>query len=199
MNRIYVVCEELKAELKVTAQNVVTIGKVLQKEGYRKRGSYTWTIWTIKMILEQLVNGTPPEAISPNIQYPVALDMTEVRVINQELSSMNFIRSCRKIIRISSDILSSYCIGKAEQWDQLLSDGKGRHQTALKNLVIGVIDEEHLRPIILSTSIILKGENYGNQFDAVISTIAGCGKWFLVIYCLYVVYCSIDASKTGYF
>ena len=162
--------------MKVTAQTVVTIGKVLQKEGYRKRGSYTWTIWTIKMILEQLVNGTPPEAISPNIQYPVALDITEVRVINQELSSMNFIRSCRKIIRISSDILSSYCIGKAEQWDQLLSDGKGRHQPAFKNLVIGVIAEEHLRPIILSTSIILKGDISKQKVDSVLSTIAVCGK-----------------------
>ena len=162
--------------MKVTTQTVVTIDKVLQKEGSGRGGSYTWTIWTIKIILEQLVNGTPPEAISPNIQYPVALDITEVRVINQELTIMNFIRSCRKIIRISSDILSSYCIGKAEQRDQLLSDSKGRHQTALNNLVIGVINEERLRPIILSTSIILKGENSGNQFDAVLSTIAGCGK-----------------------
>ena len=64
-----------------------------------------------------------------------------------------------------------------EQWDQLLCDGTGRRQTALHNLVISVIDEKLLHPFILSTSIILEGDAYEKQVDAVLSTIAGCGKW----------------------
>ena len=46
-----VACEELKAELKVTAQPVVNIGKVLQKERSGKGGSYTCTIWMVQLIL----------------------------------------------------------------------------------------------------------------------------------------------------
>ena len=55
-----VVCEELEAELKVTAQPVVIIGKVIQKEGLWKGGSFTFPIWMVQLILEQLLNGTPP-------------------------------------------------------------------------------------------------------------------------------------------
>ena len=43
-----IVCEELKSELKVTSQPVVTIGTVLQKEGVGKGGSYTWPIYTVQ-------------------------------------------------------------------------------------------------------------------------------------------------------
>ena len=74
----------------------------------------------------------------------------------QDLPSMNFIRSCWTILRIIGETLVDYCIGKVEQWSQLFSDGTDRRQTALHNLVIGVINEEPLSPLILSTSTILK-------------------------------------------
>ena len=51
-----VIFEELKAEMKVTAKSVVAIGKVIQKEGSRKVGSYTWPIWMVQIILEKLLN-----------------------------------------------------------------------------------------------------------------------------------------------
>ena len=62
-----VVCEELKADLEITVQNIVTIWKVLQKEESGKGGSYTCLIWMVQLILEHLLNGTPPAAMSPNI------------------------------------------------------------------------------------------------------------------------------------
>ena len=54
----------------------------------------------------------------------------------------------------------------------------GRRHTDLQNLVIGFINEECLRILILSTSIILKGDISEQQVDAVLSTITGCGKQF---------------------
>ena len=60
-----------------------------------------------------------------------------------------------------------------EQWDQLFYDGLGRCQNDLHKCFIGVIDEEHLRPLILSTSIILKAETPDHQVDAVLSNILG--------------------------
>ena len=45
-------------------------------------------------------------------------------------------------------------------------------------MFIGVIDEERLCPLILSTSIILEGETSDKQVYDVLSTIAGCGKRF---------------------
>ena len=72
--------------MKVTAQPVVTIGKVIQKEGARKGGSYTYPIWLVQLILEHILNGTPPAAISPKIASQAALAMPGVRFIVQELS-----------------------------------------------------------------------------------------------------------------
>ena len=59
-----------------------------------------------------------------------------------------------------------------EKWDQLLSDGIGRCHNALNNLVIGVIDDKCLSPLILSTSIIMKGETSEHQVGPVVSTIS---------------------------
>ena len=70
-----VVCEELKEDLEVTAQHVVTIGKVIQKERSRKVGYYTWPIWVVQFILKNLVNGTPPASISPKIMSQASLAM----------------------------------------------------------------------------------------------------------------------------
>ena len=49
--------------MKLTAQPIVTIGKVLQKDGSGNGGPYNWTIWMLQLILEQIVNSMPPEAI----------------------------------------------------------------------------------------------------------------------------------------
>ena len=75
--------------MKVTDNPVVTIGKVLQKEGYRKGGSYTWPIWMVQLILEQLANRTPPADISPNIVFQAAPSMPAVKFIVRELPSIN--------------------------------------------------------------------------------------------------------------
>ena len=144
--------------MKVTAKPVAAIGKVIQKEGSRKVGSYTCPIWMVQLILEKLLNCTPLSAISPNISSQAALAVPGVRVIVKELTIINFIRSCRKFFRIIGETFAAYRIGKVEQCDKLLSDGTGRRQTYLHNLFIGVINEECLRPLILPTSIVLKGD-----------------------------------------
>ena len=136
-----VICGELKAELKVTSQPVVTFRKVLQKEGSRKGGSYNWPILMVQLISEQLVNVMPPAAMSPNIASTADIDMLGVRVILQELPSISFIRSFQTILRIIGETLAAYFIGKVEQRDKLFSGGTGRRQTALQYLVIGVIGE----------------------------------------------------------
>ena len=162
--------------MKVSTQPIVNVGKVLQKERSGKGGSYTWPICMLQLILKQLINGTLPAVISPNIVSQAALDMPRVKVIVKELPSTNFIRSCRTILQIIGETLAAYRIGKVEQRDQLLSDGTDRHHTALQNLVISVIYEECMHPLILSTSIIFKGETSEQQVESVLSTIEGCGK-----------------------
>ena len=146
-----VVCEEINSQLKVTSQPVVTIWKIIQKQGSGKGGYYTWPIWMVQVILEQLVNGTPPAATSLKIASRSALFMTGVKFIVQELPIIKFIWSCRTILRIIGKNLAAYCIRKVDKWDKLFSTGTGRHQTALWNFFIRVIDEERPSTLILST------------------------------------------------
>ena len=110
-----VLCEELKAEMKVTVKAVGNVYKVLQKERYGKGGSYPFPKCMVQLILEQLMYCTLPEVISPNIASQDSLDMPGVKVIVQELPRINFIRSCLTILQIICENLSAYCIGKVEQ------------------------------------------------------------------------------------
>ena len=102
--------------------------------------------------------------------------MSGVRVNVQDIPRITFIWSFRTILLIIGETLAAYRIGKVDQWDQIFSDGTGRHHNALQNLSVGVIDEERLHPLILSTSIIMKGDISKQKVDSVLSTIAVCGK-----------------------
>ena len=77
--------------MKVTSQPIVTFGKVPQKEVSGKGWSYNWPIWIVQLILEQLVDGTLPAAISTNIASQAPLAISRVKFIGQELPSINFI------------------------------------------------------------------------------------------------------------
>ena len=133
----------------------------------------------VQLILEQLVNNTPLVAISPNIAPQDAFAIPGAKVIVQELPSINSICSCWTILRIIGNTVAAYCIGKVEQWDQLLSDGRDMIQIDIHNLVIGAMKEERLQtliistsiimhPLIISTSIILEGDMSEQQVDAVL-------------------------------
>ena len=134
-----VVWEEIKDDLKVTAQPVITISKLLQKEVSGKRGAYIFLIWMVQLILEQIVNGTPPAAISPNILSKTAIDMPGVKVIVQDITSINFIRQFQTIISVIDETLAAHSIGIVDQLGKLFSNGTVRRQIVLQNLVIGII------------------------------------------------------------
>ena len=87
-----------------------------------------------KNVLEQLVNGTLPSAISPNIVSQSAIDIPREKFIVQEILSINFIRSFRTVLQIIGETLVDYCIGKVDQWDQLFSDSTGRCKTPIQNI-----------------------------------------------------------------
>ena len=68
----------------------------------------------VQIILGQLVNGMPPEAISPNIASQADLAMPRVKIIVQELPSIKFIWSCCMILLIIGETLAAYRVGKVE-------------------------------------------------------------------------------------
>ena len=71
----------------------------------------------VQLILEQLVNSMPPEAISLNTESQTSLVMLRVKVIVKELPSISFIWSCWTIIRKFYETLADYRIGEVEKRD----------------------------------------------------------------------------------
>jgi hypothetical protein len=129
-------------------------------------GAFTWPLWMVQLVLEQLVNGTPPTSISPNIASHIKLTMPGVDV--DCLPSLSFVRKCRTVLRVIGETLTAYRLAKAEGWEQLFTDGTGRRQVAMQNLVLSVIEDDVLYPLILSSSIILEDETSEKQCNAVL-------------------------------
>ena len=91
-----------------------------------KEGPILSRYGSVQLILEQIVNGMLPVDISPNIAYQYFLAMLGLKVILQDLPSINFIRSCQTIFQITCETLVDYCIGEVKQWYQLFSDSMGK-------------------------------------------------------------------------
>ena len=128
-------------------------------------GNAKWLLWMVQLVLELLVNGTPPSSIPANILSHVAIMNPNTTV--KEVPSVSWIRRCRTILRIIGETLASYRLAKAEDWKQLFTDGTSRRQSAIQNLIIGIKEDNILQNIALSSSIILKGETSEEQFNAI--------------------------------
>eukprot|EP00957_Ditylum_brightwellii_P098268 7487541-Ditylum_brightwellii.AAC.1 len=115
-----------------------------------------------------LENYTPTSAISANIGSQTALAKSNVKV--EELPSLNSICGCRL-------------------WEQLFTYGTGHRQVALQNVVVGIMEDEMLWSLILSSSIILEDETSEKQCEVVFSTIANSGKqlkhWAEILKCMF--------------
>eukprot|EP00966_Prymnesium_polylepis_P059052 1368957-Prymnesium_polylepis.1 len=113
------------------------------------------------MIIEQLVNGTPPTAIPANIASDAAylVPFLEVKVPTVDLC-----RRMRGELRIVTETLAAYRIAKAANWRQLFTDGTSRRQTALLTAIIAIDgDDGELVPIVLRGAFVATGETSEQQ------------------------------------
>ena len=94
----------------------------------------------LQLVLEMLVNGTPPSAIPKNVASQVALTTPELKV--EDLPCEGYIRKCRTILRIVGETLTSYQLAKQGKWKQLFTDGTSRRQVSLQNLIINIIEDD---------------------------------------------------------
>ena len=70
--------------------------------------------------------------------------------------------------------MASYRLTKVEDCQQLFADGTSRCQTAIQNLIVAIKEDNVLKNIVLSSSIVLVGESSEQQYDA-ISAMIGRG------------------------
>ena len=129
----------------------------------------SWPHWMLQLILEMLVNGTPPSSIPMNIRSQANITMQNI--IIESLPTARFFRSCRTNLRILGETLTSYRLAKAKLWIQLFTDGTAKRQIAIQNLIIRINEDKELKDLVVSSAIIIEGESSQQQCDAIIRTI----------------------------
>ena len=111
---------ELKEILDEVKNNKVSKAIRKVREEGKHGGSHTWPLWILQLVLEMLVNGTPPSAVTSNIASQIAIMNPHMKVL--ELPSLSYVRKCRTILRIIGETLASYRLAKAKDWQQLFTD-----------------------------------------------------------------------------
>jgi hypothetical protein len=95
-------------------------------------------MWEI--IMEQLINGTPPSSVNENI-----FAMLKTFSPSIEIKELRTIRRARTVLLVIVQVLATYRIGKANKWVQLFTDGTSRHQNAFQDLIISIEEDDMFR------------------------------------------------------
>ena len=96
-------------------------------------------------------------------------------VITEDLPGLGYIRNFCTILWVISETLTAY-LGKQEKWQQLFTDGTSWRQISLQNLIISIVEDDILRPLVLSSAIILEGETSEQQCNSIAKVIKYGGK-----------------------
>ena len=113
--------------------------KVFGKIRDGQRGATSWPHFIWELILEQLVNGTPPSSVNSNIiSFLCCFSPTTVI---KELPSIWTICRGRTVLLVVVQTLATYRLAKAKRWGQMFTDGSGRRQIALQDLALSIEED----------------------------------------------------------
>jgi len=113
--------------------------KVFCKIRGGQRGATSWPHFVWELILEQLVNGTPPSSVNSNIVS--FLRCFSPTTVIKELPSIWTIRRGRTVLLVVVETLATYRLAKAKRWGQMFTDGSGRRQIALQDLALSIEED----------------------------------------------------------
>jgi hypothetical protein len=114
--------------------------KAIAKSRDGRGGTSSWPLYVWELIIEQLVNGTPPTAINSNIISMIKTFSPTTTI--SELPSIWTIRRARTVLLVIVQTLATYRIAKADKWEQLFTDGTSRRQVAFQDLIISIEEDE---------------------------------------------------------
>ena len=158
-------------------QGVEAIAKLAQiprlrmeavRRAHGARGaSHRWPNWMRALIMEYLVNNTPPSAIPSNIVSAAAYLLPFL--VDIQVPDVRFCQNMRGELRIYTETLAAYQLAGKINWRQLFTDGTSRRQTHLLTVIIGIDGPDgELVTIILRGAMIGTGETSEQQVDDIL-------------------------------
>ena len=160
-----------ESQRRVTLERIYTIRTQIKRhrEVGRRGGSGKWPVHVVLLICELLVAGTPPASIPAVIQTSQAAVTGDG--VTEAPPSVNFVRECRVVVQNLNEMLAAMRLGDADTWHQLFTDGTTRRQTEFQNLIIGLMEEEKLNPVIVSSCMWLEDGTSENQVQSVLDMV----------------------------
>ena len=116
------------------------------------------------MICELLVNGTPPSAISLNLQ---TLYETLYAEEPSHTPSLSYVRHCRTLIQIIGKTITAYKLAYGDNWKQIFFDATTRRQVPFQALIIGLMSDGVLDPVIVSSCIFMEDESAVKEVESI--------------------------------
>lgn len=130
---------QLDLTIASSAIPIKIVGKVREGRG----GQARWPHYMWEIIMEQLINGTPPSSVNENIFAMLKTFSPSIEI--KELPSIWTIRRARTVLLVIVQVLATYRIGKANKWVQLFTDGTSRRQNAFQDLIISIEEDDMFR------------------------------------------------------
>ena len=120
-----------------------------------------------QLICEQLVTGTPPNAIPPTIQTFCETILCEKP---KELPSVSFVRECCGIIEVIGEIIAAIKLACAPRWDQLWYNGTTCRQILFGALIIGMLagDDTMIDPVVVLLGIFMEDETSETHAEGIV-------------------------------
>ena len=131
------------SESKLSLMDAAIPIKQIKKTRASNKGRPSWPLYMWDLILEQLVNGTPPSSVNDNIVAHVKKFSPTTDIV--DLPSIWTIRRARTVLLIICQTLAAYRLSKADKWDQLFTDATSRRQVSFQNLVISIEEDDLFR------------------------------------------------------
>ena len=115
-----------------------------------------WPLTTMKIAIKILANGTPPLAVSRNLESTCRLTCNNV--IIRELPNIDYIHTMRGVIKIMMETHAMYLLGKNPQQKQLQCNSASRYTVSMTTFAAGMLKNNEIKLIIIQTSKIGLGE-----------------------------------------
>ena len=112
----------------------------IKRQRSGRTGGRRWSHVMWELLMEQLVNGTPPAAVNKNIVSHIR--RFSPKCVITELPSIWTIHRARSVLLTIVQTLSAYRLGHAHKWGQIFTDGTSRRQQSFQNLLISIEEDE---------------------------------------------------------
>ena len=154
----------------------LNIEKRWVKNKNKKGGYMEWMPHVDKCIVEMLSNRTQPSCIQANMLVMARVIHPTYELV-KALPSLRYIQASRTVLGWITKALAAMRIGGAKEWKQEHTDETSRRHKSLVNLVMTIIDnDDQLKTICLSGSIISRDGTADNQARSIIGQFQESGR-----------------------